>query len=880
MFNNALLVISLIFILIGIIYGIRSTTITKNKIVFMSMITTFFLWYSILFLVSDYFTGNGFNDAAIYHIRYGLVDSGFREYWLLILLTTVASITSALIPYTVIKKYANTVKNQKTKPDRCGLIFFLFAALSFILSPTTKGILDYLNWIPISQNIPRYDYNKFYRSPVLEQISKKRNLVYIYAESLERTYFDESVFPGLIKELRSLESIGTSFTQIKQVSSTGWTIGGMAASQCGIPLITPSYGNSMSGMDTFLSNAICLGDLLSGDGYELSYLTGSSIDFAGTGKFYSSHGFKDVNGRSKLSQSLYDNNYQSGWGLYDDSLLDIAFDKFISYSREEKPFGIFLSTIDTHHPIGHSSISCTGIEYKDGNNPILNAVACSDYLISGFVNKILKSKYAHNTVIVISSDHLAMQNSATDLLKTKQRRNLFLVIDPSKKGRKVNKPGSILDVAPTLLPFIGYKGDIGLGRNLLEEESLVSKIFRFNAAIKSWRQPLQDFWSFPKVGINDEIIINSSDQTVVISKRVFKYPLLIEFEKNNDTIIRFQFVPFDYPKNNELLLNYYLNLSNDKPFLWVDSCEPMNTFLPFRAKNDYCVMFGRSGTKNINCSEITGSITISMKDIYNPSSKNHSVVRDQKVRENRYDINRFIAHAGGKIGGHTYTNSLEALNQSYKNGFRLFELDIIKTFDNVYVAAHDWKHWQRITGFKGDLPPTRSIFKKYKIRHKYTPMDMDEINNWFENHPDAILVTDRVNMPSDFSNLFVDKKRLMMELFTLDAVKEGVRANIKSAMPTWSILENIKGDKVQTLVDIGVTDIAASRRIIKKNIPLINSLKQSGIKLYVFHVNYDKGKDEAYVLCHDMDYIYGLYADEFDFQKKIDCDKFDPAHNN
>ena len=49
---------------------------------------------------------------------------------------------------------------------------------------------------------------------------------------------------------------------------------------------------------------------------------------------------------------------------------------------------------------------------------------------------------------------------------------------------------------------------------------------------------------------------------------------------------------------------------------------------------------------------------------------------------------RFIAHAGGRIEGMNYTNSLEALNNSYKNGFRLFELDIIETSDGEFVAAH------------------------------------------------------------------------------------------------------------------------------------------------------------------------------------------------
>ena len=41
----------------------------------------------------------------------------------------------------------------------------------------------------------------------------KRNVVFIYAEGLERTYFDETLFPGLINKLRVLESKGTYFTK-------------------------------------------------------------------------------------------------------------------------------------------------------------------------------------------------------------------------------------------------------------------------------------------------------------------------------------------------------------------------------------------------------------------------------------------------------------------------------------------------------------------------------------------------------------------------------------------------------------------------------------------------------------------------------------------
>lgn len=157
---------------------------------------------------------------------------------------------------------------------------------------------------------------------------------------------------------------------------------------------------------------------------------------------------------------------------------------------------------------------------------------------------------------------------------------------------------------------------------------------------------------------------------------------------------------------------------------------------------------------------------------------------DAQIQADARDVPRFIAHAGGQIDGYIYTNTWEALNNSYKIGFRLFELDIIKTSDEHFVAAHDWETWAKQTGYKGKLPVSSTEFLKYKIWKKYTPLNMQRINMWFNQHPDAILVTDKINEPKKFSEVFTDKKRLMMELKTMEAVKEGLAAGIKSAMPS------------------------------------------------------------------------------------------------
>jgi len=238
-----------------------------------------------------------------------------------------------------------------------------------------------------------------------------------------------------------------------------------------------------------------------------------------------------------------------------------------------------------------------------------------------------------------------------------------------------------------------------------------------------------------------------------------------------------------------------------------------------------------------------------------------SVSADEK------DKDRFIAHAGGKIDTHIYTDSLEALNANYKKGFRLFELDILKTKDNFFVASHDWKRWKKIAEYDKSIPPSLDEFKRYKIYNKYTPLTMDDINNWFGEHKDAILVTDKINDPLGFSAKFIDKKRLVMELFDWYAVYQAKRENI-TAMPTGNLVIGLKRNIFRKLKDMNITHIAISRRF--ENKKLLKKLRENNIKVYAFHVNYDEGKDEKFTFCNEFKYFYGMYADEWQF-KKIDC---------
>jgi len=226
-------------------------------------------------------------------------------------------------------------------------------------------------------------------------------------------------------------------------------------------------------------------------------------------------------------------------------------------------------------------------------------------------------------------------------------------------------------------------------------------------------------------------------------------------------------------------------------------------------------------------------------------------------------IEVFIAHAGGGIDGYTYTNSLEALNHSYSMGCKLFEIDISESSDNLFVGAHDWTHYKNIVGYNGvrdNTPLSEQEFLSFRIYDAYTPINMTAINTWFGNHRDAILVTDKINEPKRFAEQFMYKDRLIMELFSWEAVTEAIEIGVK-AMPSENLIFGTP--IIEWVLDsLNIKYVAVSRRTLAGNEEFFKRLKNKEIKTYVFHVNYEDGKDEKYVFENELHLITGMYADD------------------
>ncbi len=588
---NTYLYLSVIYFTISLI-----TAKYKTKNIYTSFFNAFaiftYLALTIIYFSANYFTGEGVNETVLFTVQYGLDGAGFGEY---VMLLTVSALSFVII-FAMTYLYFQIIKNNAhPKPKRLkGAIHNVFLILAFVSHPL---ILN-LNSIYKSRYAEQSnDFDQYYKTPnIIGQKAKDLNIVYIYAESLEKTYFDESIFPSLVNNLKELKSKSTEFTNINQIAGSEWTIGGMVSSQCSIPLFTESGGNSggnsMSGSDTFLKGAECMGDVLKNLGYHLAYIQGSSVEFSGLNHFYDSHHFDEIYGSDELKDHLNDPTYINGWGLYDDTLFSIVFDKFELLSEQDKPFALFMATMDTHHPDGQTSKSCNNIPYGKGENSILNAVHCSDKLISEFIKKIQNSKYANNTLIVLTSDHLAMQNTATQLLVKGERRNLFLIFDPNNKQyMPIKKAGSMQDVAPTVLHKLGINTELGLGRNLFDQKSLYisfNKLFNnYNEKLRSWRKSILKLWEFPKIS-KTSYSIDLEKKEVVIAEHSYRFPVLFKIDSTQYLAPMFE-DPYATKKYYENLIDKFTPVEK---FIWIGSCDKINHVFDHNFSDVYCVAQG------------------------------------------------------------------------------------------------------------------------------------------------------------------------------------------------------------------------------------------------------------------------------------------------
>ncbi|MBQ2000805.1 MAG: hypothetical protein IIW83_01100 [Clostridia bacterium] len=189
-----------------------------------------------------------------------------------------------------------SVKNVKLSlfPFKRAVSLILSIVISLSLVITGANRLKAFDYITYQLTPSLFIENEYVdaKEVSIEFPENKRNLIYIFMESMEASFFSKELGGGLdhntIPELYSLAKNNINFSESEEVGGSyvvpgaTWTMGALLAETAGLPLKVPANtGNDMGYRKNFFPSITTLTDILKENGYNQSFMCGSSISFGG-----------------------------------------------------------------------------------------------------------------------------------------------------------------------------------------------------------------------------------------------------------------------------------------------------------------------------------------------------------------------------------------------------------------------------------------------------------------------------------------------------------------------------------------------------------------------------------------------------------------------
>lgn len=413
---------------------------------------------------------------------------------------------------------------------------------------TELGVGDYLK----DQNTESKFIEDEYVDPTDVEVvfpEQKRNLIYIFLESMETTYsdvddggaFDENVIPELTEIAQTNEDFSGADPKLNggySLAGTTWTMGAMFAQTSGLPLNISISANDMDTQDSFFPGVTTLGDILSDAGYTQTLLIGSEAQFGGRKLYFQEHGNYEMEDYSyAIENGLIPSDYKVWWGYEDQKLFEFAKEKLLQLSQGDEPFNLTMLTVDTHFEDGYVCEQCP-TEY---DTQYSNVMACSSRQVGEFLKWIQQQDFYENTTIVISGDHPTMDSdycAEIDQEGNYDRRVFTAYINAAAYAQnQQERTYSTFDNFPTTLAALGVQIDgdrLGLGTNLFSGKQTLLEKFgksKVNAELKKKSEFIEKLSAVNKT--NDALLIregrmNGADADVDMTHATEGYiPVLV-----------------------------------------------------------------------------------------------------------------------------------------------------------------------------------------------------------------------------------------------------------------------------------------------------------------------------------------------------------------
>lgn len=369
---------------------------------------------------------------------------------------------------------------------------------------------------------------------------KEYNVVVIMVESfgLPITKFNSESFNilGSLKKHFDEDILFTNF-----ISSGDGTIPSLESLLLNIPYRPGSFPFSQSNLKQ-TSFSFSPAFLYSKNGYETSFIYGGDLSWRDIGKFVSYQGYKNVEGKIDIYNSLVNkkkakDEYFHPWGIYDEYLYEDIFSKL--ENAKQKQFIFALST-NNHPPYNvPNDYNTMPLEFNDSIKKSLTGdldlvkqrFTSYQYAVNSvgkFLTKFKKSNFSNDTIVVITADNNTidgiMKYKNNQLLNSKNIPLYMYIPKELKNSLSIDTEvaGSHKDIFPTLYNLtLDRKEYISIGKNLLNS-------------------------NYKKIGFNGSNIINTNNGT----KKVKSF-------KDNDEDV-------NYYKASLAITQYLINKEKNK----------------------------------------------------------------------------------------------------------------------------------------------------------------------------------------------------------------------------------------------------------------------------------------------------------------------------
>lgn len=347
-------------------------------------------------------------------------------------------------------------------------------------SKNQKEYMEYIN----DNYIDAHDINIVFPE-------KKRNLIYIFLESMETTFADlkngGAYDENYIQELTALAQENEDFSGDDpalnggySMPSTTWTMGGMFAQTSGYPLsISQEDMEGIDGKEAFMPDIVSIGDILEKEGYSQVLHIGSDAEFGGRKDYFTEHGnYTMMDYFYSRDKGRFPEDYYVWWGYEDARLFEYAKKELLELAEDGAPFNFTMLTVDTHFEDGYVCQECPD---RYGDDQYANVFACSSKKVSDFVKWIQQQDFYENTTIVISGDHPTMDNDFCENIDKNYVRKVYTAyinsaVEPVNAGQR--RDYTTFDHFPTTLASLGVSisgNRLGLGTNLFSDRETLTE---------------------------------------------------------------------------------------------------------------------------------------------------------------------------------------------------------------------------------------------------------------------------------------------------------------------------------------------------------------------------------------------------------------------